>query len=142
MELIFSKATFDIDGWHALLYLIYTLSSIFLLMIFGKIYVKFTPYNELDLIRSGNMAVAIAFSGAMIGFCINLGFTIAYSHNYTEYLMYAVFSMLVQLFCYKLITIIFKDFSSEIVNFGNIPVSIFYASIAICIGILNGVSGV
>lgn len=141
MEQIISKATFDIEATHMFLYLLYFLSSFFVFCIFAKIYIKFTPYNEIALIKSGNLAVSIAFSGALLGYAINLGFVMMYAHNLAQYLIFAIISAIIQLVCYKVVDKLFKGLSSEIQMYGNIPVATLYAAVAVCIGIINGVSG-
>ena len=46
-------------------YLLYFGSTIAMLLIAGFVYVRFTPSDEIRLIRSGNVAAAVALSGAM-----------------------------------------------------------------------------
>jgi putative membrane protein len=48
-------------------FLIYLVLSLALLAAFSWLYDKVTPYNELELIREGNTAASIAYSGAVIG---------------------------------------------------------------------------
>ena len=48
-------------------FLIYLVLAFALLTVFAWIYDKVTPYNELVLIRGGNTAAAIAYSGAILG---------------------------------------------------------------------------
>ena len=48
-----------------------------LLAIFAAIYVRVTPYNEIALIREGNMAASISLSGALIGFVLPLASAIS-----------------------------------------------------------------
>lgn len=141
METILLKTSFNIDLAHLSLYFIYLLLSVLFLWVFSKIYIKFTPHNEIELISAGNLAVAISFSGALLGFAINLAFSIFYSHNIYEYALYGTISTIVQLLCYKIIGIFFKNFSDEITNYGNIPVATFYAILAVIVGLINGVCG-
>lgn len=141
MDLIISKATIDFEWWHLCLYLIYFFVSFVMFFAFFKVYIKFTPYDEIALIRSGNLAVSVAFSGALIGFAINLGFAMFSAHNIVQYLLFGLISAIIQLLCYKIVDIFFKGFSEEIKTFSNMPVAILYASLSICIGIINGVSG-
>jgi putative membrane protein len=48
------------------------ISSIILLLLFVTIYIRITPYKEITLIRSGNMAAAASLSGSMLGYSIAL----------------------------------------------------------------------
>ena len=51
-------------------YLQYMFSSILMLLIFGTVYLKITPVRELKLIKNGNLACALSFGGALVGFCL------------------------------------------------------------------------
>ena len=53
-------------------YLQYMFSSILMLLIFGTVYLKITPVRELKLIKNGNLACALSFGGALVGFCLPL----------------------------------------------------------------------
>jgi putative membrane protein len=45
-------------------------TSIVLLMVFVYIYARATPYKEFALIAHDNIAVAVTFAGAVLGFTI------------------------------------------------------------------------
>ena len=43
------------------------------------VYTRLTPYHELDLVRSGNIAAAVTLSGALLGLAMPIGATLARS---------------------------------------------------------------
>ena len=53
-------------------YLQYMFASVLMLLIFGTVYLKITPVRELKLIKNGNLACALSFGGALVGFCLPL----------------------------------------------------------------------
>src|ERR1700730_10219885 len=56
---------------NVLNYLFYFVATTAMLLIAGFVYVRFTPSNEVALIREGNVAAGVALSGAMLGYaCI------------------------------------------------------------------------
>ncbi|MDK4539722.1 DUF350 domain-containing protein, partial [Kingella kingae] len=50
------------------LYLQYLFAALLMTGIFGALYTRITPPRELELIKSGNLACALSFGGALIGF--------------------------------------------------------------------------
>ena len=47
------------------------------------VYIKITPYDEIKLIRGGNMAAAVSLSGAVIGLALPLAFMSTAEQNGT-----------------------------------------------------------
>ena len=50
-----------------------------LLAIGVLVYVKITPYDEIELVQAGNTAAAASLAGAIIGLAIPLAFSMASS---------------------------------------------------------------
>ena len=51
-----------------LLYLQYMLAGIAMTVVFGAVYLRITPVEELRLIKNGNLACALSFGGTLVGF--------------------------------------------------------------------------
>jgi len=64
--------------------------------LFLWIYALITPWREFALIRVGNSAAAIALVGALLGFCLPLANTIAYSSSLTDVVLWSLVALLVQ----------------------------------------------
>jgi putative membrane protein len=72
-------------------------TSVVLLLLFVYIYARATPYKEFALIAHDNIAVAITFAGAVIGFTIPMLAAIFYTHSLIEMIVWAGITCLVQL---------------------------------------------
>jgi putative membrane protein len=85
-------------------YGIHLLSAFVLILGFAAVYLKVTPFDELALIREGNVAALLSFAGALIGFCLTLASSIAHNSTLTLVLIWAVGAMVVQVATYALLT--------------------------------------
>ena len=131
---------FHINVTKSINYLLYFAMSISLFVIFLKTYVKFTPIDEIELIKNGNQAVAFAFGGALFGYAINLGFAMFYAYDVVQYLLFAVLSAIIQLLAHVAMTKVFRQLQKEVWDNENIAAGILFGILAICVGILNGAS--
>ena len=53
------------------------------------LYARFTPQDEVALIRAGNPAAAVSLSGAVVGFALPIGAAIAHSANLLDAVVWA-----------------------------------------------------
>ncbi len=117
-------------------YLIYAVLGILLLTIFTRLYIWFTPYNELDEMRKGKKAPAFALGGAMLGFTFPIMSMAIYGVNAIDFLIWSAVGGLVQATLFKILyRIIPMDLDTD-----NQAIGIFYAFVAICVGLINSVS--
>jgi putative membrane protein len=70
-------------------FVVYLIGAVLLFMLFQFVYTRITPHKEFELIRSGNIAAAIALSGAIIGFAIPASNVIAFSVNVLDFVLWA-----------------------------------------------------
>lgn len=117
-------------------YLIYLLSGVVLLMGFAQIYVRFTPYNELALIRAGHMAAALSFGGALLGFALTLASSAIFNASVVAYWGWALLAMLVQLIAYLAMTRIIPNLHAAL-EANNVAVGAFLGAVSLTIGIIN-----
>ncbi|AOK56813.1 hypothetical protein WT67_03095 [Burkholderia stagnalis] len=85
-------------------YAVHLLSAFVLLLAFAAVYLKVTPFDELALIRDGNVAAMLSFGGALVGFCLTLASSIAHNSTLGAVVMWAVGAMLVQVLTYAGLT--------------------------------------
>jgi putative membrane protein len=85
-------------------YGIHLLSAFALILGFAAVYLKVTPFDELALIREGNVAALLSFAGALIGFCLTLASSIAHNSTLMLVLIWAIGAMVVQVATYALLT--------------------------------------
>lgn len=69
----------------AVTYLIYIASALVMLGLFTVIYTGVTRYKEFDLIREGNIAAAMSYGGALVGFSLTLCSSIAVHASFTMF---------------------------------------------------------
>ena len=117
-------------------FLIYFAVALLLFVVFTVIYMKVTPYDEINLIRQGNTAAAISLSGAMLGFALPLASSVANAVNLIDLVLFAVLATVVQLVVFVFARMLMPDLSGAIEK-GNIAESIFLAVASISVGVLN-----
>ena len=114
----------------------YLLGAAVLFALFQFIYTRITPHKEFELIRSGNVAAAIALGGAVIGFAIPASNVIAYSVSLLDFVVWAVIAAFVQLLAFLMTSLVLKG-TSERIKKGEIAAGIYVAAVAISVGMLN-----
>lgn len=117
-------------------FLIYALSSISLLALFTYVYSLVTPYNEVTEMKKGNTAPSIAMGGAMLGYTVSLIVLSYIGINYADFLLWAIFSGVVQIGLFKLL---YKVIPMDIEQ-NNCAIATFYAVAAFCIGLITAFS--
>lgn len=103
---------------------------------FLLIYTLITPYQEMTLIRKGNVAAAISLAGALFGFLIPLGSAITHSVSLPDMLVWGGVALVTQLLAYLLARIAIPGISKDIPD-GKIAVGIFLGAISLAIGLLD-----
>ncbi|HMS40153.1 MAG TPA: DUF350 domain-containing protein [Pyrinomonadaceae bacterium] len=117
-------------------FLLYTFSSLAMLGVFGKIYQWLTPYHEQEQIKAGNVAPAIALSGALIGFTLPLLSVSYHGVNYVDFLIWAGVVGVLQIILFKILYWIIPMQIEE----DNKAIAIIYAVLAICVGLISAFS--
>jgi len=117
-------------------FVMYILGAAVLFALFQFIYTRLTPHREFELIRSGNVAAAIALGGAIVGFAIPASNVIAYSISLLDFIVWAVIAAFVQLLAFLTTSLVLKGTSERIRN-GEIAAGIYVAAVAISVGMLN-----
>src|SRR6185436_6270474 len=78
-------------------FLVYLGVSLSLLYLFVWVYIRVTPWREMALIRTGNMAAAFSLAGAILGFIVPLSAAVKYSVNIVDMLIWGLIALLVQI---------------------------------------------
>lgn len=117
-------------------FLAYLIESLLLAAAFLVVYTKFTPYDEVDLIRKGNTAAAISLSGALIGFVTALASVVIHSVSLVDLAIWGVIALVVQVAAYKAVHLVMKNIAENIKN-GMVSQGIVLGAISIAFGILN-----
>lgn len=117
-------------------FLIYLGLALALLTVFVWIYDKITPYNELELIRDGNTAAAIAYSGAIIGLALPVASAVAHSVNPVDMVIWGVLALAVQVLVYFLVRRLIPHLNERIPQ-NTVAPALLLAAISISAGIIN-----
>ena len=117
-------------------FLIYLGISGTLLIAFVALYVKITPYHEIDLIRAGNMAAAYSLSGTIVGMVIPLSNAIKFSANLIDMAIWAVIALVIQLLVFVIARIALPHISEDIPA-GKEASGLFLGAISVAAGMLN-----
>jgi putative membrane protein len=110
-------------------------TSIALLAVFVYIYARATPYKEFALIAHDNIAVAVTFAGAVLGFTIPMVAAIYFTRSLLEMIVWAAITCLVQL-----AVLLALRSQSKRIEEGHVSSAIMAASFSVAIGLLNAVS--
>lgn len=87
------------------------------LMIAGAvIYVLFTPWKEIALIREGNAAAAVAFSGVLVGLAIPLAVSLSVSTSLNEILLWGGATVILQLLAFRLVDMLLTGLPQRITD--------------------------
>ena len=125
----FSLAGFD----EFLIYAGLAVAFIYLYMI---VYLRLTPYNELKLIKDGNVAAAISLSGSVLGFTFPLAASIFQAVHPWDMMLWALIAAIVQLLVYVAVRYSLLNVSRRIPE-GQVATGIVLAAISMAAGLLN-----
>ncbi len=101
--------------WSGLpILLLHVVTTLLLLGIGLWVYEKVTPYRELDLIRSGNLAASITFAGAILGIAIPLAFAMNASLGLLDLLVWGIVTIILQSIAYVVTDFVMKDMRNRI----------------------------
>ena len=121
---------------QAYAYLIHLLAGFAMLAAFAFVYLHVTPFDEIALIRRGNVAAALSFAGALIGFCLTLASSIMHSDGFVVFVSWAAGAMLVQVLTYALTTRIVHNMNEAITE-DNVAMGTLMFSVSVVVGIVN-----
>ena len=99
-------------------------------------YLWITPYNELKLIKDGNIAAAISLSGAVLGFTFPLAAAILQSAHPWDMMLWALIAAGVQLLVYVAVRYSLLNVTRRIKE-GQVATGIVLCAVSISAGILN-----
>lgn len=113
--------------------------ALLLLAAFMFVYVRVTPYREIQLIREGNAAAAASLGGALIGFALPVAGAVENSVTLLDMLIWAAVALVVQVVAYVLVRLLVPTIGKNIQE-GKVASGVFLGAAAIAIGLLNAAS--
>ncbi|MBM3645210.1 MAG: DUF350 domain-containing protein [Alphaproteobacteria bacterium] len=117
-------------------FLRYLIAGFALVILFLWIYSLVTPWKEITLIRAGNPAAALAFAGALLGFCLPLANTIRQSHSLVDVTLWAGVALVVQIAVHLATRLLLPDLRRQI-EYGETAAGTAAGGLALGFGLIN-----
>jgi len=115
---------------------LYFAVSLLALVLFKTVYALVTPHDEWKLVKEKNLAAAVAFVGAILGFSLALASAASNSVSLIDYVVWAIVALVAQIFAFLLSRFYVPQLSQRITD-GELPAGIVLAGISVATGILN-----
>ena len=125
---------FSLSGFDE--FLVYAGLAIAYLYVFLVVYLRITPYDELKLIKDGNVAAALSLAGALLGFTFPLAASIFQASHPWDMMLWALIAAAVQLLVYVAVRYSLVNVSRRIPD-GQVATGIVLAAVSVSAGILN-----
>ncbi len=85
------------------------------LLVSGAIlYALFTPWKEIALIREGNAAAAVAFSGVLLGLAIPLAISLSVSTSIKDIALWGIATVVLQLLAFRIVDMLLTGLPQRI----------------------------
>jgi putative membrane protein len=117
-------------------FLVYLGISLAYLAAFVAIYIRITPYREMQLIREGNMAASFSLSGAILGFIVPLASAIQHSVSLVDMAIWGLIAMAVQVIAFVVVKLCIPSITRDIPE-GKGAQGFFLGSLSLGVGLLN-----
>ena len=117
-------------------FLVYLGISLAYLAVFTAIYIRITPYREMQLIREGNMAASFSLSGAILGFIVPLASAIQHSVSLIDMAIWGLIAMLVQVLAFVVVKLAIPSITRDIPE-GKGAQGFFLGTLSLGVGLLN-----
>jgi putative membrane protein len=117
-------------------YALHLIAAGFLLLVFFMVYCRATPFDEMTLIRQGNVAAALTLGGAMIGFAMTVASGLVHTDALLSFLGWSAAAAAIQLLTYILVTRLLH-MSKQQIEGNNVAFGLLLASISISVGAVS-----
>jgi putative membrane protein len=121
---------------HAPSFFGYFIAGLFFLAAYFLVYTRATKYDEMELIRHGNMAAAYSFIGSALGFSLPLSTAISHSASAQAFVFWALVAMVTQIATYYFLKLVLKDVDAQI-EANNPAYGILDGGISLVVGVIN-----
>ena len=117
---------------------LYFVLSVIFLFIFKFVYAMVTPRDEWKLVKEDkNVAAAIGFGGAIIGFSIALSGAASNSLSVIDFAIWGVVAIIAQSLAFALLRFSFMPRIAERINNNEVSAGTMLAAMSIAVGMLN-----
>lgn len=118
------------------LLIFHSLIALCLLGIASLIYVKLTPFDDIQLIQDGNTAAALSLGGAIVGLSLPLAICLATSINAWDLLIWGCVTLVLQLFAFVIADRILKGLPKRIET-GEVAPAVLLIAIKLGVAMIN-----
>ncbi len=80
----------------------------------ATLYALFTPWREISLIRDGNAAAAVAFSGVLLGLAIPLAVSLSVSTSIKDIVLWGIATVVLQLLAFRMVDMLLTGLPQRI----------------------------
>lgn len=117
-------------------FLIYLSVSLAYLAVFVVLYIRVTPYREIQLIREGNMAASFSLSGSILGFIVPLSAAVQHSVSLVDMAIWGLIAMLVQIAAFIVARLLIPSIGDDIPA-NKTSAGFFLGCLSLGVGLLN-----
>lgn len=118
------------------LYLKHLLSGLIMVGLFAAVYVRFTPFHEMPLIRRGCTAAALSLAGAIVGFSLTVASSILHNDHYLMFVAWGTLAAVVQVAAYLLIELSLPEMKAAI-EANNMAMGALMGTVSLVVGVIN-----
>jgi putative membrane protein len=117
-------------------YALHLVAAGLLLFVFFLIYTRATPFDEMTLIRQGNVAAAVSLGGALIGFSMTVASGLVHTDALRSFVAWSAAAAVIQLLTYVLVTRLLH-MSKQQIEGNNVAFGVLLAAISISVGAVS-----
>lgn len=110
-----------------------------LLAIYVWAYTRSTPYEEVALIRKGNVGAAIALAGGLVGYAMVLARATTYATGILDAVIWGLVGLAIQIAGHRLLAVMLPRLYADIEQ-GEMAPAIVKAGLAIALGLVSAAS--
>lgn len=118
------------------LYMKHLLSGLTMVGLFAAVYVRFTPFHEMPLIRRGCTAAALSLAGAIVGFSLTVASSILHNDHYLIFIAWGTLAAVVQMAAYLLIERSLPEMKAAI-EANNVAMGALMGTVSLVVGVIN-----
>lgn len=101
------------------------------------LYARFTPHDELALIRGGSPSAALSLAGAAVGFALPIGAAIAHSANLLDAVVWGAVALAAQLAAFAATARFLLPGWRAATERGETGCAVLMAAVSVAVGVLN-----
>lgn len=104
---------------------------------FAAIYIRVTPWAELRLIRAGNVAAALSFSGAIFGYSLVVASVMLHAVSRGDLVVWGIVGLVVQVAAFYVARLLLGEDLPRRMEEGQLSSGVMLASTSVSAGTLN-----